>query len=259
MPEYTSHAPGTFCWIDLATTDTAGAKKFYGELFGWGGPDIPAGPDMHYTLFQLGGKDVAGMGGLMPEQLAQGVPPHWMAYVASADVEKTMAAAQQLGAAPILPPMDVMEVGRMAMLRDPEGAIVALWQPKQHHGVGRRDEPNSLCWVELAVRNTDVAGAFYTKLFGWAPETSQMESGPYTMFKAGETMVGGMWTIPPNMPQIPPHWMVYFNVAACDDTVKKALAMGAEALVPPSDIPGIGRFATLKDPQGAVFSVIQMG
>lgn len=258
MSEHASHAPGTFCWADLATTDPAAARKFYGNLFGWGGQEIPLGQDMSYTLFQVGGRDVAGMGGLMPEQVAQGVPPHWMAYVASADVDRSAERAGQSGGAVLMPPMDVMDSGRMTMVRDPEGAIVALWQPKNHPGFGRRDEPNSLCWVELAVRHVDRAGAFYTHLFDWTTETTQMASGPYTMFKLGEQTVGGMWMIPANLPDVPPHWMVYFNVTDCDATFAQALSMGGREILPATDIPGVGRFATLKDPQGAVFSIIQM-
>jgi predicted enzyme related to lactoylglutathione lyase len=256
MAEFTKHEPGTICWLDLHTTDTAGAKAFYGALFGWNADDVQADGQVIYGLFKKTGKDVAGLGQLMPEQQAQGVPPHWMTYVAVESAKDAVAKAAQLGATVIMPDFDVMEHGRMAIVQDPDGAVFSVWEAKAHPGCGVRDEENTLTWSEVATRQPDKVGAFYTKLFNWKTETMPMPNGEYTMFAAGAGPMAGMWTIAPEMGPIPAHWMPYFQVADVDAAFAKATSLGAQPLMPPTDIPNdIGRFATLHDPQGAVFSI----
>jgi len=258
MTEFSEHTPGTFSWLDLATTDRAGARKFYGGLFGWTFEESPTSSEMSYTIAKIGGKDVAGMGDLMDEPKAQGVPPHWMSYVAVSDAAAAAAKAKSLGATVIVDAFDVMEYGRMAVFMDPGGAMLAVWQPKSHKGVGRRDEAGTLVWNELGTRNTDAAGAFYTKLFGWglSPMTG---SGPmpYTMLMNGEVPIGGMYALTEEMKGVPSHWMPYFGVANVDAAVAKAVELGAQTLMPGTDIPNMGRFAVFHDPQGAVFAIFQ--
>ena len=258
MAECSGHSPGTFCWVDLATTDRAAARKFYGELFGWTFEENPAGPDMTYTMAKLGSQDVAGLADLQAEQLSQGVPPHWMSYVAVDDAAATAAKVKSLGGMVVMDAFDVMEHGRMAIFMDPDGALFSVWQPKSHKGAGRRDEPGTLCWNELGTRKTDINGAFYTNLFGWGT-TPMTGSGdmPYTMFMKGETPVGGMYALTEAMKDVPPHWLPYFAVASVDDSFAKAGSLGAKPLMPGTDIPNMGRFAILHDPQGAVFAIFQ--
>lgn len=258
MAEFNGHAPGTFCWIDLATTDRAGARKFYGELFGWSYQENPTGPDMTYTIAQLGEKDVAGMGDLQAEQKQQGVPPHWMSYVAVDDASAAAEKAKSLGGMVLVPPFDVMEHGRMAVMMDPDGAMFSVWQSKAHKGVGRRDEAGTLVWNELGTRKTDINGAFYTNLFGWGT-TPMTGSGsmPYTMFMSGETPIGGMYLLTEEMKNVPPHWLPYFGVASVTKSLAKAISLGAKTLMPETDIPNMGCFAVCHDPQGAVFAMFQ--
>mgnify|MGYP000429164241 CR=1 FL=1 len=87
--EINKHIPGTFCWVELGTTNQNGAKTFYGELFGWGIHEIPIGPAGVYTMFQIGGKDVGATYQLMPDQVSQGIPPNWMSYVAVESADET--------------------------------------------------------------------------------------------------------------------------------------------------------------------------
>ena len=159
------HAPGSFCWIELATTDGEGAKKFYGELFGWEGQDNPMGPDMVYTMLKLNGKDVGALY-QKGEEMKQ-VPTHWASYVAVESADEIAAKAKSLGATVMMEPFDVAEHGRMAVITDPTGATFSIWQPKQHKGVGVKGETNTLCWNELLTNDTAKAADFYTKLFGW--------------------------------------------------------------------------------------------
>ena len=256
MAEFTKHAPGTFCWVDLATSDRAGAKKFYGGLFGWTFDDLPAGPDMSYTLSKLSGADVGGMGDLMDDQKKMGIPPHWMSYVAVENAEAAAQKAASLGGHIIAPVFDVMDKGRMAVIADPGGAVFSVWESRTHHGVGRRDEPNTLCWNELAAAKPDAQGAFYTNLFGW--KTDQMKGGgnmPYTILLAGETGVGGMYGLTPEMGPIPSHWMPYFAVADLGASTARASSLGATTIMGATEVPNMGSFVILKDPQGAHFSL----
>jgi predicted enzyme related to lactoylglutathione lyase len=247
---------GTFCWHEVATTDPAAAKTFYQGLFGWTAKDVPMGPMGAYTMFQIRGTDTTGLLQLRPEIVKQGIRPHWLSYVAVASVDATAARAKELGAQVMGPPMDVGEFGRMALIVDPTGAAVAAWQAKGTGSAAIAGEVNAPMWTELMTRNTDVAAGFYGKLFGWKPELKQFGPMQYTQFSLGETAVAGMMEIPKDMPEVPPHWLVYLGVADCDNAIVRATALGAKLGLGPRDIPGIGRVAIFQDPQGATFAMI---
>jgi len=260
MPTTTQHATGTACWPELATTDPQAAKKFYGDLFGWQAHDDDMGNGQKYTTLKLKGHKVGALHGMQMEQ--QGAaPPHWMNYIAVDDAERVTQEAKRLGATIKLEPTEVMEHGIMAVIQDPTGAVFSLWQPKKHAGVELYGEPGSLVWTELYTDDPAAAERFYTQLFGYTAE--HMTAGPkdqpmdYTTFKNGDAMGAGMLKKPKEIAHVPPHWLTYFATADADATVEKAKTMGAEVLMPPTDIPDIGRFAILKDPQGAVFAIIK--
>lgn len=253
MPEVTSHQPGAFCWIELGTSDPVAAKEFYGKLFGWTFVDQPMGPDMVYTTFKLDGKSVAAGYKLDPAQHA-GVPPHWMIYVATADADATVARAVELGGTVTAGAFDVMDYGRMAVLKDPGGAVYSLWQPKTHTGLEVHNQPGAFCWGQLNTHDTAQAEAFYTALFGWGAKTGSGGGMTYTEWALGGAPIGGMMAMPPGA-GAPPHWLAYFAVADCKESFEKAVALGAKAWVPPTDLPGTGTFAVLADPQGATFAL----
>ncbi len=258
MSEVTSYPPGTFCWVDLATTDAPAAKRFYTRLFGWSFDDNPAGPGMVYTMFNVGGKDVAALYEQGEEQRKQGVPPNWLSYVSVASADETAKKAKSLGGTLISEPFDVMEVGRMALIQDPTGAAFALWEPRKHFGARLVNEPATRCWNELSTGDVERAKAFYTGLFGWGARTQQMGPMVYTTFSNGERPAAGLMRIAEEWGPVPPHWLVYFAVDDCDRTVEKAKGLGAKVTAPPMDIPEVGRFAVLEDPQGAAFAVIKL-
>ena len=249
------HAPGSFCWIELATTDGPGAKKFYSELFGWTTHDSPVGPDMVYTMLRLDGKDVGAL--YQKGEMMKDVPTYWASYISVQSADEITAKAKSLGGTVMKEPFDVMDVGRMSVITDPTGATFCVWQPKKHQGVGVKGEPNSLTWNELLTNDTARASDFYTKLFGWKDNT---HGGPmaYTEFMIGDTHAGGMMQIQPQMGPIPPHWGIYFAVDDVDAKTQKATSLGAQTIVPPMDIEHVGRFSTIRDPQGAVFSIIKL-
>ena len=259
MAEFKEHAPGTFCWVDLATTDSKAAKKFYSELMGWETMDIPAGPDMVYTMLQFRGKEVGGLYGMGPEQRSQGLPPHWMSYVSVVDVDGTAEKAKSLSGTIVMEPADVFEAGRMALIQDPTGAVVAVWQPKEHIGVLLKNELWTFCWNELMTHDEQKAVEFYGRLFGWTAQSQKMGDGSlYTMFALGDVQVGGMMTIKEEWGDVPPNWMIYFAVEDCHASVEKAESMGGKIVVPVTDVPNVGKFAVIEDPQGATSGIIKL-
>lgn len=258
MQETPEYKPGTFCWVELGTTNGEDAKKFYTELFGWSFDDRPIGEGMVYTMLKFNGKDTGALYQLDAEKIAQGIPPHWLSYVSVADADETTAKAKAQGATVMAEPFDVMSHGRMAVIQDPTGAVFALWQPNDHQGAGVVNVPNSFCWNELMTTDTAKDKDFYTGLFGWSAETQNFGPLEYTMFANGERPAGGMLGITPEMGPIPPNWLVYFAVDDCDAKTQKARELGANIMKPPDDIPGIGRFSILIDPQGAAFALIKL-
>ena len=257
MAVVTKHEPGSFCWPELATTDAGGAKTFYKGVFGWDANDSPAGPDMVYTMLQKSGKNVGALYGLGAQQ--QGVPPHWNIYVAVASADETAKKAKDLGGKVLMEPFDVMDVGRMAIIEDKQGAKICIWEAKKHIGAEVINEPNSLCWAELDTNDTKSAGSFYTELFGWGKKGGGQAANEteYIEWQHGGKSIGGMMTIPKEWGPVPPNWLVYFAVADVDATAKKTGELKGAAIVPPTDIPDMGRFAVLRDPQGAVFAVFR--
>ena len=256
MPHVDKHSPGSFCWIELGTTDQNGAKQFYTSLFGWEVKDMPMGPNEFYSMFQLEGRDSAAAYTLQPEMLQQGVPPHWMLYVAVESADKAADRAAQLGGKVMAPPFDVFDFGRMAVIQDPTGATVSVWEAKKHGGTGIAGVPGTLCWADLNTPDTERAAKFSTELFGWKLTASEDGSG-YQHIVNRQEPIGG---IPPAVhrdPNTPPHWLPYFHVADIDKTAAKAESLGAGFYLRPMTMEKVGRIAVLTDPQGAVFALYQ--
>jgi predicted enzyme related to lactoylglutathione lyase len=251
MPEVTSFEPGEFCWIELHTTDAEGGKQFYTSLFGWTNVDMPIPGDGVYVMLKKNGRDV---GALYENKTAH---PAWLLYVAVANADEAAEKAKSLGATVLQPPFDVMEIGRMAVVQDPTGATLALWQSRGHSGFGVNNEPNTFCWGELATKDTEAAERFYTSLLGWkAKRASGAEGMAYTEYHLGDRAVGGMYGITPDMKGMEPSWTPYICVDDADATVASAKAKGANVMVV-RDIPNVGRIAFIVDPQGAMFAIIK--
>lgn len=253
MPERSEYAPGTPLWVDIGT-DVVGAKAFYEPLFGWTSQD--AGPPEEtggYGFFLKGGKMVAGFG---PQQNPG--PPFWSSYVAVIDAAESTKKAEAAGGTVIVPPMDVMGAGTMAVLQDTQGAFISLWQPGEHKGAQLVNEPGAFSWNELLARDVDKAKAFYASTFGWDSETHDMGPMSYTEFKLAGESIAGMMAMPPMIPaQVPSFWQVYFTVENTDASLAKVQELGGSMRMPPMDLP-VGRFAVCADPQGAQFAVIQL-
>jgi predicted enzyme related to lactoylglutathione lyase len=253
MPVMTKYEPGTPSWVDLGTSDPDDAGRFYSGLFGWAimeGPPEAGG----YRICELDGKPVAGMGPRMNPDM----PPWWATYISVADADETAAAIRADGGSIIVDPFDVLDVGRMAVAGDPAGAMFSIWQPRAHIGAGIVNEPNTLCWNELTTREPQHSIEFYGAVFGWTA-TLLPTGGPadYTEFHVGDRGIAGLMPMTGDSwpADLPNHWMVYFAVEDCDAAVARVEELGGKQMMAPTDVPP-GRFATVTDPQGAVFSVI---
>lgn len=255
MSERTSYTPGTPCWVDLGAPDIDAAAAFYGGLFGW---SIEEGENAEqtggYRQAELRGKPVCGVMPLMQE----GQPPAWTTYVSVEDADATAAKVREAGGSVLAEPMDVMDLGRMAIFADPTGAVVGIWQPGSFVGAELVNEANTLSWNELNTRDTGAAKDFYAAVFGWSYEDMEVENvGTYTGLKVGENTVGGMLDITGRVPdEVPAHWLTYFAVEDTDATLEKLKELGGGVSFGPVDIVA-GRFAVVTDPLGAVFAVIK--
>jgi len=257
MTNVDQHPAGSFCWIELGTTDQSAAKTFYQALFGWTPNDMPMGPSGTYTIFRLNGRDAAAGYQLNPQQLAQHVPPHWMLYIQVENVDASAAKVQPLGGTVVIAPFDVFDAGRMSVIQDATGAYFCLWQPKKNAGIGIHSVHGTLCWADLSTNDTDRAQRFYSALLGWKFEAGEKDSSGYLHIKNGEHHIGGM---PPSKhlpPGVPPHWLSYFLVDDVDATANKAKEMGANLCVPPMTVEGVGRMSIIGDPQGAMFAIFK--
>jgi uncharacterized protein len=253
--------PGSFSWFELTTTDQEGAKKFYSNLFGWTATDNPMGPGASYTIFRLGDRDTAGAYTQQAEQRDQGVPPNWQVYVLVESADATAARVAQLGGKVIVPPFDVMDLGRMGVFEDPAGAMIAVWQAGKHVGVRAWGEVGAVGWADLQVRDQEKAAAFYSALFGWkmvaGASAHPAKPGEYFHIMNGDSMIGG---IPPAN-QVDPHahpaWVMYVETADCAASTRKAASLGGRAYVDTMAIGENGLISVLADPQGAVFAIHQ--
>ena len=258
MPHTPSHAPGSFCWVELATSDQAAAKNFYTSLFGWSAVDGPMAPGEFYTMFKLGDKDVGGGYTLRADQRSQGVPPHWMVYVAVENADAIVAKAKELGGAAFTEAFDVFDAGRMAVLQDPTGAVFSVWQPLKHHGVGIMGADGTFSWADLSTSDPPRASKFYADLFGWQMVTGDEDpEHDYIHIKNGEHFIGGIPPASHSQPGVPPHWLIYFHASDCDALAGKAKQLGANFYLPPTTMENVGRMAVVADPQGAVFALFQ--
>ena len=260
MTNIDHYKPGSFCWVELGTTDQNAAKKFYGSLFGWEAVDMPMGPSGVYTFFKLHGRDAGAGYTLMKEMLDRHVPPHWMLYIAVESADATAESIKRAGGTVQKGPFDVFDVGRMAVCHDPTGAYFCVWQGKGKAN-GISDVDGSFCWADLNTPDPARAGQFYSQVFGWemVADTDDNPPSGYTHIKNGDAHIGGIPPVRSNNPRMPAHWMVYFLTSNCDATAAKAKQLGARFYLEPKTMEGVGRFAILADPQGASFAIFQSG
>jgi hypothetical protein len=256
MASIETHAPGSFCWIELATTDQAAAKNFYTSLFDWTVNDFPMGPGQSYSMFFLEGRNAGAAYTIDPQQM-KGVPPNWLLYVAVDNADESAAKATAAGGKIVAGPFDVMEFGRMAVIADPTGAHFAIWQPKTHKGFGVAGVPGTLCWADLSTADPAAAKPFYEAVFGWQIAPGEHDSSGYLHIKNGEQFIGGIPPAQHRNPNAPPHWLGYFLVTDADASTAKAKELGAQVYFGPMTMENVGRWSVIADPQGAISALFQ--
>jgi predicted enzyme related to lactoylglutathione lyase len=254
MPKRDSYKQGTPCWTDLQTTDVEGAKAFYGALFGWTFDDMPTPMGATYSLALVGSETVAAIAPQSPMLAENNVPPMWSTYIAVDDADAAVAAAGANGGTVLMAADDIPGSGRMAFVADPSGAAVGLWQAGARIGATLVNEPNTLTWNELVTADSAAALPFYKAVANIDAVSVQMGGIDYTTLQVDGSDVGG--SLPPQMAGVPNHWHTWFAVADANAVAAAARAAGGSLLVEPTAMP-IGTMATIRDPQGGVFSILQ--
>lgn len=247
---------GRLNWYELMTSGVAAARRFYPHVAGWGVQE--AGEmDPPYTLWTRGGTPVAGLMDLTDEMRRDRISPHWMMYVSTPDVLHTRKHAEALGAATIVPPTLIPDVGRFCVLRDPQGATFAVLQSLRPPMTPETaPQLGDISWHELMTTDDAAAFAFYTTLFGWdAHEAHDMgPMGLYRMFGRMGRARGAIFKRPPQV-GAPPHWLLYVRVADLHAAVEQVKARGGKVLNGPMEVPGGNQIAQCLDPQGAAFAL----
>lgn len=261
MAEVKRYFPGTFCWVELETTDMLAANRFYGELFGWRRSFVPLGGNNYYNLLQLDGKDVGAVREIHDEAIAAATTTttSWRLHVATDKVDKSVQRALELGATLLSAATDISNVGRVALLQDPTGAVFALWEARDHIGIELSQQAGTLSWQELSTSDVETARSFYANLFGWQTQTRAAGARAYTTFKMPRNAqaTGGIQPLPEALTKTGSHWMAYFAVEDFDKSLHKAQRLGAALHATPAEMPSVGRYAVLQDPQGALFSLVR--
>ena len=254
MTKYSQAKPaGTPTWVDLATPDAEAARAFYRAVFGWD-YDV-AGPEFGgYTMARVGQYPVAGIGSnSSPDGTT--FPVSWGLYFATDDIEADVARAVALGATAMFPPMVVGDFGSMVSLQDPGGAVFSFWQAGQHIGAQVTDEPGTTTWYELYAADAKQSRDFYAALLGATAEPMPGDF-EYYVLKRGEEMLAGIMQIDPSWGNFYPNWATYFLVADTDAAATATVQHGGKVLGPVEDTP-FGRMASVMDPAGAHFKIIQ--
>jgi predicted enzyme related to lactoylglutathione lyase len=247
MGEVTRYPHGHFCWIDLGTTDVDGAKTFYGGLFGWEFTDVPSGESDTYTMCRLDGKEVAGMHGHSQDEGTD-----WSSYVSVDDVDATVSRARDLGGTVVLEPLDVPGAARMAVIKDPAGAVTCLWQSEGYAGARLVNEVGAWAWNELTTPDLEGAKRFYGDLFGWEAGDVPVDI-PRIAFTLGPYLIGGAHAPRPEEGDSA-GWTISFMVDDADQSAARVEELGGRVVLPPMEIP-IGKFSVVTDPAGAAFTV----
>jgi predicted enzyme related to lactoylglutathione lyase len=251
MPARQNAPAGAPCWVDLMTSDTDRSVAFYTELFGWKAepPNLDFGGYFNFL------KDGVRVAGCMSSQM--GLPDVWSVYLASGDADKTAEAAAAKSGQVLIAPMAVGELGTMAVLSDPGGASVGVWQPGQHRGFGILGEPGAPSWFELHSRDFTAALPFYQQVFGWKTRVvGDSDDFRYSTMQDGEESLAGIMDSAGFLPEgMPSHWAVYFGVAGTDAALAKVAELGGKVVSEAQDTP-YGRLATVADPTGAQFRLI---
>jgi predicted enzyme related to lactoylglutathione lyase len=242
-------------WYELMITDATAAETFYKNVIGWTSAPFPESPNP-YTIFKRSG-DV-GVAGLLKLPEGMNAPPFWAMYVGVPKLEEAVAHIKRLGGSEVSEIIEVPTVGRLQMMKDPQGAAFYIIQPSPtEERPETAPEVGEASWHELMTTDAPAAMKFYSEVFGWKPSET-MDMGPmgkYHMFDRPHGMIGGMMNKPPEMAHVPPHWMIYFRVPDINAATERIKANGGRILNGPMEVPGGDWIVNAMDPQGAAFAL----
>jgi predicted enzyme related to lactoylglutathione lyase len=254
IPPSFEEAPmaNAFVWFELVTPDTKAAGDFYKTVIGWGS-DMSSGPAGPYTIFKAGEIPVGGMLEM------QGATPGWLGYVGVDDVDAYAGKVEAAGGAIHKAPQDIPEVGRFAVVADPQGAMFVLFKGSLDETPPRRApmSPGSLCWTELHATDGQTAFDFYAEVFGWVKGDAMPMGGTdglYQLFGGPEGPIGGMFSHQTQAPG--PYWLYYFGVEGVDSAIERVKAGGGKILLEPMEVPGGAFVVNAMDPQGGFFAFL---
>ena len=254
---------GNFIWYELITPDPDASKAFYDAVVGW---NIDAEPAAHmdYRMIAIpGGGNAGGVMRLTDAMQAQGARPVWLGYLGVDDVDAMVTAVEHAGGKTLMPAQDMPDVGRMAMIADPQGAPLYIMKPTPppaqedaDSDVFSVEEPHHVRWNELATDDPDAAINFYKRHFGWHQE-GDMDMGPMGKYQFLQHGGIGIGAVMPKMPEMPVSmWSYYFGVDDIDRAAKAVTDGGGSILMAPMEIPG-GEFSlNAMDPQQASFGLV---
>jgi predicted enzyme related to lactoylglutathione lyase len=253
MPERDISSPGAPCWIDLFTSDPEKSQAFYGQLFGWTAAD-PNEEFGGYTNLSKDGKLVAGC---MKNDGQSGQPDGWSTYLVAPDIQATSDTATANGGQVMVPPMQVGDLGTMAVFTDVGNAGIGAWQPGDHKGFAIANQPGAPAWFELQTRDYEASVRFYRDVFKWdtrvAGDTDEFR---YTTFREGDDALAGIMDASGFLPEgVPASWSVYFAVEDADKTLAEVSELGGSTVMAAEDTP-FGRLATATDSTGALFRIV---
>lgn len=255
MPRMERYETGIPCWIDLQTTDVDGAAVFYTAVFGWESDGGAASEGSGYQMFSKDGAAVAAVGPQPPEMVEGGVPPVWLTYLAG-KAEEITGRVEGAGGRVLLPAGDVGAIGRLAVIADPSGAPLGIWQAQDRIGVELANEPGTLVWNELYTTDLEASARFLEEVFGVTTEDLAGAPAAYKTFQVGGESRGGIMQMEGDEWEgIPPHWMTYFMVEDTDAGCAAVEEAGGSVRVQPFDT-DFGRMAVVADPQGGHFSLM---
>jgi uncharacterized protein len=246
---------GRHVWSELMTGDVKTAEAFYDRVIGWTSSGSSNAQMEYYEFKRPDGFPIAG---LMNTPEGMNMPPFWSMYIAVPDFEEGVAKVKRLGGSEMSGVIDVPSVGRMQMMKDPQGAAFYVIQLEKPEKYPEQDpQIGDASWLELMTTDGPAAMTFYQEMFGWEPAEA-MDMGPdgkYQMFKQGSRTIGGMMRKSAQLAQVPPFWGIYFRVPDIDSAVERIKANGGTIINGPMEVPGGDKIVNALDPQGAGFSL----
>ena len=249
----TSYTPGTFSWSDLTTTDQQDAARFYRGLFGWETEDRPVGEGVVYTMASVNGHHVAAISPQPSQQREAGAPPMWNTYITVPSADEALGQARRCGATIHAPAFDVLDAGRMGVLRDPQGAYLNVWEAKTNIGAALVNGHGAMCWNELASPDPEASASFYASVFGFTAQAMEGSDPPYLVINRADGHSNGGIRLAASTE--PCYWLVYFGTEDLDASLTAVDELGGDKLAGPIDVWESARFAVVQDPQGAVFAL----